>query len=713
MASKTINRLTIYTSGDTIRANEHNAEHQLFVDNLNELFQSFDYEGNIHYPKGSLVKLSFTTNNLEDLLIVAHNSDGTIKADAVKDLSWNPSNLKDFLAVAHNSDGTIKSDGISDPLIYAHNNDSNAHAVLMANHNNDPNAHQNLFNRFTFIEKPSITDPSDGATDFWGYVKLSTLITQNHFEASGCTQIKWEFAADSDFTNIVYSGYSDCSGFNTAEIASTLGTSSTYYVRGAYVVDGHKSEWSDAISFTTADKLPPTIDSIVWNSDKLFDRRIYQVTINATDPAGETLTYSMTCNDPDVDIEAVASNQFKISLPDYVEDTTLTFTYSVENSKAKVFTTEEKTVYDTIGIVFKTDTSCDRNKWYKYNNVLYSADSTSIYKISTSGDIIKAKQFSVSDVTHVLLSDGANIFRVTSNRVIKMSLDLSLISAKQLSNNYYDAILIGDKIYLAGYIYNDYSLLVSLKTDFSEVNAVKGLTGLDRTPYFKSITSDGTYLYVTGYAYNGTYNTVHVAKFDLNLNLISEIYLDTTTSVYPYSISVGNYVYVVYGQGILKFDKSLNLIQTYQIDIDYSNTQIYCNENDCYIATRNSDSKLLIIKNFVQAYGVYVNEGAYIPSFVKAFDNTIIAAGSVNDGTQYVASFVNLNDDIRDDFLMATAILNNQTFYLEPVDISITTASNTVTAQSNTWSSETIAINDYAISLTDLSVNGYIDTFLT
>lgn len=150
MASKNISRLTVYTTGQPINANEHNAEHQQYVDNFNELFQSFDYSAGIHKLKADYTKFTFTSLNLEEILSTSHNPDGTVKADKVVD-TWANMDISSFLQVAHNSDGTIKSDGINDPLIQAHNTDITAHPDIRQKitgdinaHNTDTTAHQDI-----------------------------------------------------------------------------------------------------------------------------------------------------------------------------------------------------------------------------------------------------------------------------------------------------------------------------------------------------------------------------------------------------------------------------------------------------------------------------------------------------------------------------------------------------------------------------------------
>ena len=142
MASKSISRLTLYTTGQPIKADEHNAEHQMYVYNLNELFKSFDYDGVYHYLFADKTKFTFSNLNLEQILSSSHNSDGTIKATKVKDNTWSVSDLKAFLDVAHHPDGTIKSDGISDTELYNHNHDVSAHPEAFNQHDGDILAHK-------------------------------------------------------------------------------------------------------------------------------------------------------------------------------------------------------------------------------------------------------------------------------------------------------------------------------------------------------------------------------------------------------------------------------------------------------------------------------------------------------------------------------------------------------------------------------------------
>lgn len=105
------------------------------------------------------------------------------------------------------------------------------------------------------ISKPSITSPLDNAidTDIAITIVASTYATSELYNGAKDTEIL-EIASDSGFTNIVYTGGLTASG---------LSASTQYYARVRYGSDGHLSEYSDTVSFTTRDAgiSDPTITS--------------------------------------------------------------------------------------------------------------------------------------------------------------------------------------------------------------------------------------------------------------------------------------------------------------------------------------------------------------------------------------------------------------------------------------------------------------------
>ncbi len=280
MASKNISRLTAYITGQTINADEHNAEHQQYIDNLNELFKSFDYDGTFHYLLSDKTKFTFSNLNLEQILSSSHNADGTVKANAIKNILTN-TDLKNFLDVAHNPDGTIKSDGISDPLIYAHNNDSNAHPGIK---------------RIEVVSPPTITGSSTASIGYstsW-QVSAESYLNQNVSIAKFI--IDW---GDGSAEEVPATS-------NTATISHTYtGAEGETKTISVIAVDtlGNKSK-SATLQISLVNNQPPDVTNlqvqgfpvdINTGERYLAVGQIEQISFTgATDPEGQPITYEIT-----------------------------------------------------------------------------------------------------------------------------------------------------------------------------------------------------------------------------------------------------------------------------------------------------------------------------------------------------------------------------------------------------------------------------------
>ena len=75
----------------------------------------------------------------------------------------------------------------------------------------------------------------------------------------------------------------------------------------------------------------PDIDEIQWSEDPPHhDNASYILTIIASDPDNDSLTYSVTCSDSNVTIiqDENDSRKFTVTYPDYSADTNVTFTYT-------------------------------------------------------------------------------------------------------------------------------------------------------------------------------------------------------------------------------------------------------------------------------------------------------------------------------------------------------------------------------------------------
>ncbi len=103
-----ISRRYIFMPATVISAYQHNAEHDLFVSAINDLYAKID-------PlDASKVSLSpFSHLSLSSFLPVAHNSDGTVKSEGVSLHPFSHLSLSSFLPVAHNSDGTVRGEKVA------------------------------------------------------------------------------------------------------------------------------------------------------------------------------------------------------------------------------------------------------------------------------------------------------------------------------------------------------------------------------------------------------------------------------------------------------------------------------------------------------------------------------------------------------------------------------------------------------------------------
>ena len=194
MASKQISRLTTYVAGQTIDPDEHNSEHQQYVDNFNELFKSFDYDGNYHYLFADKTRLSFSDKNVDELLSLSHNPDGTIKADSVVYEGWGLPDLPSFLAVSHNPDGTVKVDDATIEF-------DGALKLKAGGHNHDDRYYRKeeveyyVFyghnHKLGDLEDVDVSSRTNGTVLVWD-VALGKYKHLNAFESSEVMEQKWK-----------------------------------------------------------------------------------------------------------------------------------------------------------------------------------------------------------------------------------------------------------------------------------------------------------------------------------------------------------------------------------------------------------------------------------------------------------------------------------------------------------------------------------------
>ena len=108
------------------------------------------------------------------------------------------------------------------------------------------------------VNKPVITSPADGTVDYAGAVAATYSVSDVYVGAQD--YVKWEAATDSAFSAVVssYEGSSNLTSWTPAvRLALT-----TVYVRVKTGSDGHRSAWSDTITYVTPNVYvqTPTMD---------------------------------------------------------------------------------------------------------------------------------------------------------------------------------------------------------------------------------------------------------------------------------------------------------------------------------------------------------------------------------------------------------------------------------------------------------------------
>jgi hypothetical protein len=115
------------------------------------------------------------------------------------------------------------------------------------------------------VNTPSITSPSDAATD----IGETPTITSSAFAVTGDTDSHassdWQVASDSGFSTIVVQSLDDASNLESWTVPSgNLSTSTTYYVRVRHTGTTYgDSGWSSGVSFTTAASFGPTAQDVI------------------------------------------------------------------------------------------------------------------------------------------------------------------------------------------------------------------------------------------------------------------------------------------------------------------------------------------------------------------------------------------------------------------------------------------------------------------
>ena len=100
---------------------------------------------------------------------------------------------------------------------------------------------------FEVITKPIITSPANGTTNFTGTLTCTYATTSSYDKAQD--YVEWQIASDSAFTNILnsYTGTNNLTSFTpSVSLPQQL-----CYARVKQGSDGHRSAWSESITFTT------------------------------------------------------------------------------------------------------------------------------------------------------------------------------------------------------------------------------------------------------------------------------------------------------------------------------------------------------------------------------------------------------------------------------------------------------------------------------
>ncbi len=545
MASKNISRLTAYITGQTINADEHNAEHQQYVDNFNELFKSFDYDGNFHYLLSDKTKFTFSNLNLEQILSSSHNADGTVKATKVVDSNWSVADLKSFLDISHNPDGTIKSNGIDDPLIYAHNNDTNSHLDI----------------RNTVFKPPFIAGNSGNIAG--SNIVLKAAASYSPYDKFSNVSYEWILP-----DGTVYIGDSVTW---TIPATAIVGDIYTFKCRASDEL-GNYSNYSE-FTVTVTDNQSPTF-TYSFDKDVKEDNTTYTLTINATDIEGDILSYNVYSTNPFISVQqdTLNNNVFYITVTEVVEPVNIDIIIEVSDGINTVSDVYNSVVYPTknkltlfvhskdiqIGYgVISLSSEFIYLAGYLYNS--YTATGyVVVYKFDKNLNYIKHTIINAAYRTYSIKSDNnGNIFLLTTDGLFKLDSDLNIVNAVSISN----------------------------------FSANSNVSQLDVDQY------DNVYVVFSYYNSAVPQYELHLVKFDNNLNIVAQTGITDGTTSYRYYNntikidSLGN-IYIVCDYLAFKFDTNLNLVaNTYTgltsalyIDIDDANNFLILNSSSNIIA---------------------------------------------------------------------------------------------------------------------------------
>jgi hypothetical protein len=90
---------------------------------------------------------------------------------------------------------------------------------------------------------------------------------------------------------------------------------------------------SHSIKVVSNISIAPSILNLIWSSYSHEENESYDLTIHASDPNSQDLTYEVTCDDSNVTIvqDGIDETLFHVTYPEYTQDTTVTYTITVTN----------------------------------------------------------------------------------------------------------------------------------------------------------------------------------------------------------------------------------------------------------------------------------------------------------------------------------------------------------------------------------------------
>ena len=348
---------------------------------------------------------------------------------------------------------------------------------------------------------------------------------------------------------------------------------------------GNVSSWA---SFTVdvTDSLPPEINS-VDREEVLVGGESYTFTIDASDPEGGSLQYKITCSDSNVTIDPSDwsdSNSFTVTLPDYISDTPVVFTYHVKNASITTTKADFVTIYADLSVLglidggdalILKDVAVDSNGNVFVCGYWYNGSNYDIYLAKLDKNLKVLKQITI---------DGGN------------GVDRAMGIAVDSSNN----------VYVCGYSNNGTNndfYIAKFDNDLNVVSQATIDSGDNDILQDIAIDSNGN-IFVCGSAYNGSNDDFYIAKLDSDLNVVKQITLNSGGDDYLYDIAIdsnGN-VFACGSKGyVIKLDNDLTVQKqvylgdyytAYGIAIDSDNNVLIINR---YYAS-SSDNSLRLTK---------------------------------------------------------------------------------------------------------------------